>query len=68
MLYISCKAETSCICCTNSLIIDLKLILKGIDNGLYYSELPVFRLCPLSGILKSRKHGVSETGSVSIFR
>jgi hypothetical protein len=25
-------------------------------------------LCPLSGILKTRKHSVSETGSVSILR
>jgi hypothetical protein len=25
-------------------------------------------LCPLSGILKSRKHNVLETGSVSILR
>jgi hypothetical protein len=26
----------------------------------------VFGLCPLSGILETRKHNVSETGSVSI--
>jgi hypothetical protein len=28
----------------------------------------VFRPCPSSGILKARKHNVSETGSVSILR
>jgi hypothetical protein len=27
-----------------------------------------FGLCPTSGILESRKHNVSETGSVSVFR
>jgi hypothetical protein len=26
----------------------------------------VFGLCPLSGILESRKHNISETGSVSV--
>jgi hypothetical protein len=28
----------------------------------------VFGLCPLSSILKTRKHNVSETGSVSVLR
>jgi hypothetical protein len=28
----------------------------------------VFGICPYSGILKYRKHNVSETGSVSILR
>jgi hypothetical protein len=28
----------------------------------------VFGLCPSSGILKTREHSVSETGSVSILR
>jgi hypothetical protein len=28
----------------------------------------VFGLCPQSGILETRKHNVSETGSVSVLR
>jgi hypothetical protein len=28
----------------------------------------LFGLCPSSGILESRKHNVSETGSVSVLR
>jgi hypothetical protein len=28
----------------------------------------IFRLCPSSGILETREHNVSETGSVSILR
>jgi hypothetical protein len=28
----------------------------------------VFGLCPLSGILKTKEHKVSETGSVSVLR
>jgi hypothetical protein len=33
-----------------------------------HSELLVFGLCPSSSILETRKHSVSETGSVSILR
>jgi hypothetical protein len=39
-------------------------ILKGSDTQNYW----VFGLFPTSGILGNRKHDVSETGSVSIFR
>jgi hypothetical protein len=28
----------------------------------------VFGLCPLSGIVNTREHSVSETGSVSVLR
>jgi hypothetical protein len=28
----------------------------------------IFGFCPLSGVLKTRKHKVSETGSVSVIR
>jgi hypothetical protein len=31
------------------------------DEGVYHSELPGFPNCPSSGILKTRKHNVSET-------
>jgi hypothetical protein len=43
-------------------------IIKGSDNSIYHSELLVFGLCPLSGILKTGKHIILETGSVSIHR
>jgi hypothetical protein len=38
------------------------------DKIIVLSELLGFGLCPTSGILKTRKHNVSETGSVSVFR
>jgi hypothetical protein len=41
---------------------NLKLTKPNIQN--YW----VFGFCPLSGIPKTRKHNVSETGSVSVLR
>jgi hypothetical protein len=44
-----------------------KLIL--FSNGKHYTQnYWGFGLFPLSGILRNRKHDVSETGSVSVFR
>jgi hypothetical protein len=43
-------------------------ILKGSDDGVQYSELLGFRTYLSSSILETRKHNVSETGSVSILR
>jgi hypothetical protein len=33
-----------------------------------YLDYWAFGLCPSSGILKRKEHGISETGSVSVFR
>jgi hypothetical protein len=42
---------------------------KASDDGVYNTQnYWVFRLSPSSGILKTRKHNVSETESVSVFR
>jgi hypothetical protein len=39
------------------------------STGIYSTQNNwVFGLCPSSGILKTRKHSVSETGSVSVLR
>jgi hypothetical protein len=44
-----------------------RLSLKGSDDGVYNTQnYWVFGLCPVSHILKTREHNISETGSVSI--
>jgi hypothetical protein len=44
------------------------IFLKGSDNGLSRSELLVLWIFSSSGILGTRKHDVSETGSDSVHR
>jgi hypothetical protein len=47
----------------------IKSILKGSDDGVQHTELLIFFWTfPSSGILETRKHDVSETGSVSVLR
>jgi hypothetical protein len=45
----------------------ISVVLVDSDDGVYKNDWG-FGLCPSSGILKSRKHDVSETESVSVFR
>jgi hypothetical protein len=45
-----------------------KFVLKGFDEVYNTQNYWVFGLCPSSGILDTRKHNVSETGSVFVLR
>jgi hypothetical protein len=53
-------------CGRNSLRTKIEIDVKKI--GLSPKTCWVFGLCPSSGILETRKHNVSETGTVSVLR
>jgi hypothetical protein len=45
-----------------------KFTRKGSDEGINAQNYCVFGLFPSSGILETRKHDLSETGSVAVLR
>jgi hypothetical protein len=47
---------------------EFKYILKGCGDAVLHLQLLGFGLIPSSGILGTREHDVSETGSVSVLR
>jgi hypothetical protein len=59
---LSSRAQCSCIVFSSWWVWNLAEAMTIIQN--YWG----FRLCPLSGILETRKHNVLETGSVSVLR
>jgi hypothetical protein len=49
-------------------VLDLFDVLELAERNVLPQNYWVFGLCPSPGILKARKHNMSETGSVSILR
>jgi hypothetical protein len=57
--------------CMNGLTINMHVTSLGDFDAKLYAELritAVFGLCRSSGILETRKHNVSETGSLSVLK